>query len=103
MLKSTRSNVVPPITHELGKYWEQPSPDHMTIDDTHAMMSEQTFMALKNYSTSRPSGVYAGKMWRAHVPESRDPDARIVPYLAWYGLTESPNECSVNYREALIV
>lgn len=92
-------NVIPPITEPMGKYWDQPDPSLILIDDTHALMSEETFLQLHDYSYSQPSGVYPGKMWRFGRP--------IVGgqrwWLRWFGLSEAPNMCSNHCREILLV
>lgn len=35
--------IIPPITDPLGKHWQQPHRRFIELDDTHALMSEQTF------------------------------------------------------------
>lgn len=59
--------IIPPITDPLGKYWQQPHRRFIELDDTHALMSEQTFKGLKEYSTSIPTGRYEGKMWKGFI------------------------------------
>ena len=59
-----QEKIIPQITEPLGKYWRQPDRKYIELDDTHALMSEQTFLELADYSFSRPTGVYQGKMWR---------------------------------------
>lgn len=56
--------IIPPITDPLGKHWQQPHRRFIELDNTHALMSEQTFKGLKEYSTSIPTGRYEGKMWK---------------------------------------
>ena len=46
--------IIPPITDPLGKHWQQPHRRFIELDNTHALMSEQTFKGLKKYSTSIP-------------------------------------------------
>lgn len=48
--------IIPPITDPLGKSWQQPHRRFIELDDTHALMSEQTFKGLPEYSMSNPSG-----------------------------------------------
>lgn len=67
---------IPPITDPMGKHWKQPKVEDILIDDTTAMMTQTTFNQLAEYSTSLPSGKYAGKMWK-----SRGTDGW---YLRWY-------------------
>jgi len=82
--------MIPPITNELGRYWEQPDPAGILVDDTHAVMSAADFALLKHYD-SLPSGVYDGKMWRARG------------LLCWYGPSDNPDHCSINTREIIVV
>lgn len=56
--------IIPPITDPLGKSWKQPHRRFIELDDTHARMNEQTFKALKEYSTKIPTKVYDSKMWK---------------------------------------
>lgn len=53
-------NVVPPMTHPLGRHWEQPSLDRVVIDNETAIMDQEAFEWLAEYSASMPSGVYEG-------------------------------------------
>lgn len=100
-------NRIPPITASLGRSQSQhqPSPDEITIDDTHALMSPDTFVRLSNYSTSDPTGVYEGKMWRAQEVVSTAEALRFSDrwLLRWFGYSEDPNKCSYNQRLILIV
>lgn len=48
----------------MGKYWDQPNKDNITITDTTAIMSQSDFDQLLNYRTTNPTGAYLGKMWR---------------------------------------
>lgn len=98
-------NTIPPMTHELGRYWDQPNPARILIDDTHAVMDEATLKALHEYSTTMPTGVYEGKMWKANRWE-RAPGGAIRMtdrwLLRWYGFSDKPDCCSNNQREILI-
>jgi len=88
-------NTIPDITEPMGKHWKQPDQGHILIDDDYALMVQWAFDMLHTYSTSYPSGVYPGKMWKAHI--------RGTWYLRWYGEVEGcPNLCSNNQREILI-
>ncbi len=86
---------IPPMTHPLGRYWDQPPRDRVLVDDQHALLSPQDFQELGEYSTSLPSGVYPGKMWKRREPG--------VWYLGWFGETANPELCSVNFREIILV
>lgn len=91
--------VIPPITDEMGKYWDQPNLEGILIDDKNALMSDSDFWALSDYSSTFPSGVYDGKMWKRRLnyyDESKGWN------LCWYGPSEDPNKCSINHRRILI-
>lgn len=89
------SNFIPPMTDPRGRYWSQPPATAITIDDTHALLSHATINALMEYSTSTPSGVYPGKMWKCQH-EGRW-------YLRWYGIVPGNDSvCSNNWREILL-
>lgn len=88
---SATANEIPPMTDRLGRFWEAPDRSEIVIDDTHALMTLETYNKLLNYERSFPSGVYEGKMWR------RD------DLLVWYGPSPKPDTCSVHQREILIV
>lgn len=88
--------MIPPITDPLGRYWDQPSRREILTDDTHAVMTLPTFRKLAEYSSSLPSGVYDGKMWRGGTMQGRW-------QLYWYGPGKTPDMCSINVREILII
>ncbi len=87
--------MIPPITDPLGKHWGQPPRRFIEVDDESALMSEQTFKGLKEYSDTLPSGKYEGKMWRMN--------ARGTWYLCWYSKDKNPKFIIVNRREILIL
>lgn len=89
--------MIPPITDPMGRHWDQPSRDDILVDDTHAVMTVKTFTALLEYSTSMPSGVYDGKMWRRHDR------CDCLDLLMWYGPSEKLGSCLINSREILLV
>lgn len=87
---------IPPMTHELSAYWQQPSREAILVDDTHALMTQATFEQLAEYSCSLPTGVYEGKMWRGHY---KDGD-----WLHWFDTTPGdPTSCRRHNRKILIV
>lgn len=90
------TEVIPAITDEMGAHWQQPDRSKIGISDKLAVMDNDTFLSLKEYSTTTPSGVYHGKMWRAFY------DSKW--YLRWYGLSTRgiANECSNQQREIFI-
>lgn len=106
--------IIPPMIHPLSKYWEQPDRSRITIDATHAMMDKKAFDELHTYSTSQPSGVYEGKMWKSQKWVWDSPQIAIERgyatrkfldewFLHWYGPSNHPGYCSTNIRKILIV
>jgi hypothetical protein len=98
---------IPPIVHPLGTHWQQPSTKDILVDDKYALMSRAVFEALPEYSATKPTGVYEGKMWRRHDGAF---DQRFLAgggkpewLLCWYGLCDDPNSVSNNYRKILIL
>ena len=85
---------IPPMISPQGRYWDQPSRFSILIDETHALMTPQTFKELKEYSCTLPAGVYEGKMWRGRFNGEW--------YLVWFGPSDQANQCSVNHRLILI-
>jgi hypothetical protein len=89
-------NVIPPITDSRGSGWVQPKVDDILVSDTDAVMSQVAFDTLREYSSTLPTGVYPGKMWKAELEEGW--------YLRWYG--EVPGRvdvCSNNQRQIRIM
>ena len=89
--------LIPSITDPIGKHWGQPHRRYIELDDTHALMSEQTFKALVEYSLTLPSEKYAGKMW------SKYHEASDTWYLCWYLDSDNPDFIEIEYRVILIV
>jgi len=87
-------NKIPLIIDPLGKAWRQPDSKDFLIDDDSVIMTAEACNKLAEYSTSRPSGVYAGKMWKRVTN-------RGEKILCWYGYHESPDLCSINERTIL--
>jgi hypothetical protein len=98
-------SVIPAITDPLGAHWDQPPLSAITIDDTHALMTDCTFKALHEYSSTLPTGVYPGKMWRRHdgIFDRQCAPADWQWLLCWYGESDKPDQCSINIRKVLIV
>ena len=68
-------------------------------------MTDKTFLRLHNYSTTDPTGVYEGKMWRSQEIV-RDGDRLIFSdrwLLRWFGFSGDPAKCSYNQRLILLV
>ena len=91
-----RENKIPEITNPLGRAWKQPALENVLVDNDFALMSEDDFGLLYEYSTSIPSGVYEGKMWKRHCTDGW--------MLGWYGFEDAEGKTvSTNFRELLIV
>jgi len=94
---------IPDMTHRLGQHWQQPSSEEWLFDSKCALMSRSDCDKLLNYSTSTPSGVYAGKMWKS-FHRWLEKDKRIERwYLNWYDPTKDDDLFKVECREILIV
>lgn len=94
--------VIPPITDPLGRSWRQPPLERILLDDSHAVMDTATFQALLEYSTTLPTGVYPGKMWRAQGFDARTRRWTGSWFLRWFGECDDPAKCSNNQREILL-
>jgi len=105
--KGVACNELPALDSPYGPgAWKQPPREAITIDSTHALMTRQTFEQLAEYSGSMPSGVYPGKLWRRHdgIHDARFDPGRVCPWLlCWYGPAPDPKQCSINFREVLLV
>jgi hypothetical protein len=87
---------IPDMTDDLGRYWQQPNRTEVTIDETHAVMGQDAYDKLMEYSRSKPTGVYPGRMWKAIAQDG-------TAYLCWYGIVPgNPDVCSTNHRQILI-
>lgn len=91
------------MTEPIGSYWDQPDRKDITIDDTHALMNNATFKKLANYSSSRPSGAYEGKMWKRGQRENENDSKEITWYLCWFGFSAKPGHVSTNLRKIIII
>ena len=100
-----RLAIIPPMTHPYGQHWEQPETRDIAIDDTHALMNEGAFLKLPEYSSSFPTGVYPGKMWRRNDGlfdrTAKLSDRRWL--LCWYGSVEEDGTCPIEFREIIVV
>lgn len=91
---------IPPITHELGRYWNQPDREGILIDEKHALMERKTFDGLADYSCTNPSGVYEGKMWKGRVDYYDESKGWA---LCWYGPSNKPDHVSNNVRRIILL
>lgn len=90
------SHGIPPITDPLGAYWEQPDRAEIQLGvGTHnAFLTQNAFDRLKEYSTTIPTGVYPGKMWKSRRGDHWE--------LCWYGEVQN-NRCPIESRDIVIV
>lgn len=100
-------HVIPPITDPMGSGWYQPDRWLIEIDKTHALMPRRVFDGLHEYSGTKPTGVYPGKMWKRHdgvfdrafIANGGKPEW----LLCWYGESEiGPGYCSNHYRKIVL-
>lgn len=106
-------HVVPAMTDPLGKHFRQPRREAILIGQDTAFMSRATFDKLSEYSTTNPSGVYPGKMWKAERFKSVDgthegrPVRRMVPSgvweLRWYGIVPGNDKVCSNNRRVIVL
>lgn len=88
--------MIPAMTDPLGRHWQQPDHAEILLDDKHAVMEMATFSKLAEYSTSIPSSVYPGKMWKCQCRGGEW-------VLRWFGEVDGrPDLCSKNQREILL-
>lgn len=91
---------IPECIHPLSKHWGQPKNTDIAIDDSHALMSEESFEQLYEYSTSIPTGVYAGKMWKWRRNRTQDKEW----FLRWYEDDQTNiGMCLVKTRIILVI
>lgn len=96
-------NYIPPITDPLGSSWIQPDRSRMLVDDKHALMTKATFLSLKEYSSTMPSGVYEGKMWSRHDGSfDRSPDREPPVWLLCWYRNSKPGYCSTEFRKIIL-
>ena len=87
--------MIPKMIHPLGKHWRQPKREDIAIDNTHALMSKDSFEQLHEYSMSVPTGVYEGKMWKAKY--------RSGWILRWFGNENADGLLPILNREIVVV
>ncbi len=97
---------IPLMTHPLSRSWDQPKTSDILIDEDFALMTQDTFDSLAEYSCSQPTGCYPGKMWKRHNgafdPSCKPEDCRWV--LAWYDFSDKGEMyCTTQCRTILIV
>lgn len=93
-------DLICPMTHLLSQHWEQPGLGDFTVDSEYAYMDLDDFWKLPDYSTSEPSGVYEGKMWRSSVYIDDDKERTWI--LRWFGLSDKPDTVILDWRRIVI-
>lgn len=89
-------HIIPKMSDSMRRLWAQPAREDILINDVGAVMPQHAFDALKEYSSSYPSGVYPGKMWKADTGNGWK--------LVWYSnCLVDANRCTVNYRNITIM
>ncbi len=86
---------IPPITHPLGLYWEQPDRNRILLDEKYAVMDLEVFEELLEYSYSNPTGKYLGKMWKGKQAGRW--------FLFWYDKDADPAYLAIPNREILLI
>lgn len=105
--QALKNHPIPPITNPLGRSWEQPSRLRIMVDEKMAVMTLRDFEELAEYSSSYPSGVYEGKMWRRHNGiydyEFLHRGGKPEWLLCWYGPSEKgPKYCTTFMRKIIL-
>lgn len=88
-------SMIPPLTDGKASGWRQPHRRFIEVDERYALMSEQTFKGLVEYTDTEPTYACAGKMWKSF--------RRGKWFLRWYSDCDHPKMIDVNTREILIV
>lgn len=91
----TAEQIIPPITDPRGKHWNQPHRRYIEMDNTHALMSEQTFRGLHDYSNSMPTEAHEGKMWRSKIQNRW--------FLCWFDADDGHRCLVVKSRKILVI
>lgn len=95
------NKIIPVMDDPLSKHWDQPSSDNFIIghDSDEVIMSTVDYEKLLEYSSSIPSGVYPGKMWKSIHYDMKGKPARS--FLMWYG-EELNGSCTVHHRQIIV-
>lgn len=83
------------MVHPLSSGWHQPSTDRILINDEQALMDQDVFDQLAEYSMSYPSGVYEGKIWKRKAGENW--------LLCWYANHPSQKATCVIYFRTITI
>jgi hypothetical protein len=106
-LHQVDNHPIPPLVGYKYTSWKQPARDGIVIDPVYAIMSKSDFHGLMEYSTTIPSGVVVGKMWRRHngafdqgfIARGGKP----IWLLCWYDVSERGIDwCTIKTRIILL-
>lgn len=89
---------IPEMVHPLGKAWSQPDRSKIKFSFGVAWVDQKTFDQLAEYSSSLPSGVYEGKMWRRKYVVN----GFTKNLLCWYDKSDKPDQCSIKKIDLII-
>lgn len=95
------SSIIPVITDPLGRHWDQPSRDDIEIITDFAFMTENTCVQLHTYSTTFPSGMYDGKMWKSEINDGIRWTGKYK--LNWFHPNDDPKKISISRREIKVL
>lgn len=89
-------NLIPAMTHALGRHWRQPKDIRdAPMDGLTVLLTPQQLAELPEYSASIPTGAYPGKCWK-RIEERRT-------LLCWFSENENPALVSINFRDIEVV
>lgn len=94
---------LPQMTHPLSRYWDQPRADELAVYDDIAIMDNSALQRLSEYSTSIPTGVYEGKMWKSRQGHGTPGGPTGPWYLCWYDSSDNLDSCSINRRPIRLI
>lgn len=83
--------IPPPDFMQNQIMWCQPKREDILVDNQFAIMSQETFDQLMEYSTTNPIGIYDGKMWKSTGKFKNS-------FLKWYAPTDYLNSTHICAR-----
>lgn len=86
---------IPLMDDPLSVYWDQPSHNQLFFTEEAVIVPRHAFNALKEYSSSNPSGAYHGKMWKCYFDGQWE--------LCWFGIHPTDPKLVTINRMPLIV
>lgn len=86
---------IPPMTDLKGAYWKQPERSEISVSSNFAKMKKSSWQKLPQYNSTRPTGVYDGKMWARELVDG-------TRFLCWFGPDEDPKQARIHSRKVLL-